>query len=540
MPPIYRKFIRETAGHPAAYVPSVYSRNLSDTILTPDALTAALQLYPRIKLKNFDETMRLLDSSSKAINPLKTLTFPILFPRMQGGTQLYTSAWAINNGIIHCDAVLLGGRFENVESSRPAAINTIQGGNGYGINCKAIQYIIGDYATTLNTYSMGSGNAPTWYNELIANNWLLYLVGTSGTTAKNFFNSSFTQTNMSDYASVPTNARGLKVADELARQALNNFVTGGLAGCAPNLAGFFLDNCGVYCGGGSNVPATADWDRDGTTDTTKSDAVALKWRTGLKRFFDYMRAVNPALKLCGNLDATAVLANGTNAYKQAPSTIDPWPSMFDGVMQEAVFGQSYSIERWGGYAEAMRSVQFAEDLVRDPSLCMFGNTGLASNGTDAYRTTPYQGFRFSSAACHVHTNMGLSWTKGSGVSADGIGYKNDWYDEFSAHPVTGVCASGWSSCGPNRKWMGTARDSRVAYNATAWQNGCHRRIFNGAAGKAVHVMVNPNTSPATLTSDTNLRRLTGTQAPSVNNGAAQNIGSTFTIPAQDGIYMLEQ
>lgn len=541
MPPIYRKFIRETAGHPAAYIPSVVSRNLVDGISVPDYIAAAIQIYPRIKVKLLDDYLAALDAQTKSITPLSQVLFPVLFPRMNSGSQGYTAAWVANNYMFNMDGVLLGGVFENVPSTRPAVINALQAGNGYGVTCRAVQYVIGDHATTNNGYSMSSGNAPTWYNELINNNWLLYANGTSGTTEPNFFNTSFIQVNNSDYPNVPLNSRGHKVEDELAYQALRNFITGGFAGCSANLNCFFHDTMAAYCAGGNNKPANGDWDRDGTTDVTKSDAVALQWRKGLKRFFDYMRANRPGIKLVGNLDATCLSENGTPYFQQAKSVITPWDSnFFDGVMHESVLGATWSIGTWSTFANAMRSIQYYEDLCSDPTLCMFGNNYLAANGTDTQITTSYQASRFTMAACYVFSNMGLSWTNSARKSGDGISTAVDWYDEFSVHPTTGVCRTAWSNAAQYRKWMGTARDARVPYNASAWQNGVYRRIFNGQGGKAVHWMINPTSSAVTVTMDTNLRRLTGTQAPSVNNGAAQNIGSTYTFQAKDAIAMLEQ
>lgn len=540
MPPIYRKFIRETAGRPAPYVPAVYSRNLSDTILTPDALTAAMQIYPRIKIKSLDDLIsKLADESIKSISPLSQVKFPILFPRMNSGTQSYTVTWA-NDGFKNLDGVLLGGAFENVPSNRESVVAALQAGNGYGVTCRVAQYMICDYYTTNNNYSMSTGNAPVWNAYLAANNLYLYMAGTSGTMARNFFRSDFSQVNLSDYASVPT-VGGRKVEDEFARQALLNFKTGAGAGVSPSLGVFFHDNIMNYCGGGTNVPGSADWDRDGAAENTNASDVSLKYRQGLKRYVDYLRANAPGLKLMANLAAVAPDASNQRPYDVGPSAMSPLYGIWDGCMYEGAYGDpTWVTISWAGHTATIKSLQYYEDFCIDPTLTMVGHIGMLSNGTDTKHTSLGQALRWSLSAVLVFTNMGYCWTGSSGNRSDGISPKLDFYGEFSAHPTTGVCATAWSNAAQNRKWMGTARNPRVAYNASAWQNGCYRRIFNGQAGKAVHVYHNPTTSPQTLISDTNLRRLTGGSDPAVNDGRAQNIGSTFTIPSQDGIWMLEQ
>jgi len=536
---IYRRFIRETAGRIQLPAPQIFFQMLSDNVPVADIATAALQIFPRIKVKTFDELLRLVDANTVSLNVANSVKYPVLFPRMNGGTQGYTTAW-VADGFTNMDAVLLGGRFENVPSTRPAVINALQAGNGFGVTCKASQYMISDYYTTNNNYSMSEANAPVWNAYLNTNNVHLYLNGTSGTKAPNFFRTDFTQVNQSDYSSVPT-VGGRKVEDEFARQALNNFVSGGLSGCAPNLYSFFHDNIAAYAGAGTNIPANADWNRDGTSDVTKSDAVALQYRTGLKRYVDYIRANQPGLKVVANLAATTLDASGNRCYDVGPSALSPIYGIWDGCMFETVYGdKTYSMIQWAGLQATIKAAQYYQDFCIDPQLTQFAIIGMQSNGTDTIRTALGQAFRWSFTACLVFTDMGYCWTGSSGNRPDGISPKLDFFGEFSAHPNTGVCSTAWSNAAQWRKWIGTRQGPRVAYNASAWQNGCYRRIFNGQNGKPVMAIHNPNTTPATVTLDANYRRLTGGSDPAVNDGRAQNTGSTVNLLGQDGILLLGQ
>lgn len=488
------------------------------------------------------------------------INFPVLFPRMNAGNQAYTVTWA-NMGYQHLDAVLLGGGFETALGNidRGPVVNALQAGNGYGVTCLAIQYMIGDGATTSTSYSMSQTGSPTWYNQVVNNNWFLYANGTSGTQISNFFNAVIKQTNGSDYASVPVNAYGCKVYDELAREALINFQTGAGKNVA-NYGGFFFDNCSVYCGGGTNQPATADWNRDGTTDTTKDAAVAQQWRNGIKRYVDYIRANRPGLKLVANLDATATTYTGNPAYKDGPTSLTSLWQIWDGVMHENMWGDAvFCITQYGGLKNAVQSLQFYEDFCLDPTLGMAGVYNLSDTGYDTIRTTPYSAFRWSFYGTLVFSNVGYCWTgngHGGGTSgsystwAGGISPTLTWFDEFSADPVTGVCASGWSTCGPNRKWMGTALDPRVPYSnigVSPYQStDIYRRRFNGAGGKQVHVFFNASyTTARTLTCDRAFRRLTGAQTNAAsanpwNTGALQALNSTISLPAYGGIILIEQ
>jgi hypothetical protein len=90
-------------------------------------------------------------------------------------------------------------------------------------------------------------------------------------------------------------------------------------------------------------------------------------------------------------------------------------------------------------------------------------------------------------------------------------YKATWYDEFDAplgRPIEGPPTAPKS----NGIWM--------------------RRYENGV------VLVNPSTSSRSISlAGLNLKRLKGTQSPSVNNGAAV---SSATVAGKDGLILIKR
>jgi hypothetical protein len=84
-----------------------------------------------------------------------------------------------------------------------------------------------------------------------------------------------------------------------------------------------------------------------------------------------------------------------------------------------------------------------------------------------------------------------------------------WFDEFDA-PL------GQATGGPP---------------TTAWQNGVYRRDFENGIS-----LVNPKgNGPQTVTLETGFKKLTGKQAPAVNNGQTVH---TVTLNDRDGVILL--
>jgi hypothetical protein len=128
-----------------------------------------------------------------------------------------------------------------------------------------------------------------------------------------------------------------------------------------------------------------------------------------------------------------------------------------------------------------------------PQLAMFAQVGSL---------TDYQGMRYGLASC-LMDNAYFTYNSSSAY--------NDlpWFDEYNAN-------------------LGQATSSP---SYSPWQNGVYRRDFaNGIA------LVNPKGNGArTVTLEAPFRRLSGTQAPSVNNGQTT---TTVTLQDRDGLILL--
>jgi hypothetical protein len=130
-----------------------------------------------------------------------------------------------------------------------------------------------------------------------------------------------------------------------------------------------------------------------------------------------------------------------------------------------------------------------------PDYQIFEQDGSASD---------YQGMRYGLTSCLMDNAFYYF-----NVSGAGGGSAITWFDEFDAS-------------------LGAATSSPPT---TAWQNGVYRRDFqNGIA------LVNPKgNGPKTVTLETTYKHLSGTQAPSINNG--QSV-TTVTLNDRDGVILL--
>jgi len=168
----------------------------------------------------------------------------------------------------------------------------------------------------------------------------------------------------------------------------------------------------------------------------------------------------------------------------------------DGGVLEAMIGESWSVESWGGWNATMAQYQKAMGPVRSPKLVIFNTWG---------RVTDYQAMRYSLATCLMN-NAWFSYTD-SGQGYHGVA----WFDEFNVN-------LGQSTTQPP---------------TAPWHNGVWRRDFeNGIA------LVNPKgNGPQTVTLETAFVKINGSQAHNVNNGATV---TSVTLQDRDGIILLRQ
>jgi hypothetical protein len=249
-----------------------------------------------------------------------------------------------------------------------------------------------------------------------------------------------------------------------------------------SLDGIFIDNF-------NNQPAvTADYTQSGSS---QSPSVAgPSWRAGYVAYVNALRASSPGSQqlVIGNLATWTVGATITEY-------VTPSPVLNGGVM-EAIIGQSYSIENYAGWSGMMAYYTHVMASVADPQLVVFAQDGSP---------TDYQGFRYGFASCL----MGNAY-----MFFDNGGNYNDYitFDEYSFN-------------------LGAATTSALVFpGATAYQNGVYRRDFaNGI------VLVNPKgNGTQTVTLETSYKHLSGTQAPTINNG--QTV-TTVTLNDRDGVVL---
>jgi hypothetical protein len=242
-----------------------------------------------------------------------------------------------------------------------------------------------------------------------------------------------------------------------------------------NWDGIFLDN--VFY----QPRVSADYDESGTTQSPS--AAGQNWRNGYAAYVHNLRAALPAgSQVWGN---TADWGNGS---------ISGYDQMLNGGVMESIIGQSYSYESQG-WAAMMKAYRIVMNATTPNGYQIFEQDGTAGD---------YQGMRYGLTSCLM--DNGYYYFN---VTGPGGGSVITWFDEFDTS-------------------LGQATSQPPT---TAWQNGVYRRDFqNGIA------LVNPKgNGPRTVTLETSYKHISGTQAPSVNNG--QTV-TTVTLNDRDGVILL--
>ena len=245
----------------------------------------------------------------------------------------------------------------------------------------------------------------------------------------------------------------------------------------PSIDGFYEDN--VFW----TPRVDADWNKDGVLDS-KSSANAGMWlRQGYQKRFQLLRQLMPGKYQIGNIadwgDKKAVLTELNGA-------------LHGGIM-EGIVGPSYSPEKWASWSEMMRWYRKTMAAVAAPKLVIFHQTGSS---------TDYQAMRYGLASCLLDDAY-YAFTDTSKGYTDVV-----WFDEFD------------TSLGKPMKGPST----------TAWNNGVYRRDYENGI-----VLVNPRgNGPVEVTLEEEFRRLSGKQAPGVNNG---QLTKSVKLNDRDGIIL---
>jgi hypothetical protein len=245
----------------------------------------------------------------------------------------------------------------------------------------------------------------------------------------------------------------------------------------PSIDGFFEDN--VFW----KPRVDADWNRDGVTDSQDSPQAGKWLREGYRKRFDLLHNLMPGKLMIGNIAD----------WGRSNAVLTEYDQMLNGGVIEGMLGPSYSPETWASWAEMMRWYRKTMAVIAEPKLVAFHQSGSP---------TDYKALRYGLASCLLDNGY-FAFTDSSKGYAGVV-----WFDEYDSK-------------------LGQAVMPPVT---TAWQKGVYRRDFeNGIA------LVNPKgNGPVEVILEGDFRRLTGNQAPGVNNG---QITRKVLLQDRDGIIL---
>jgi hypothetical protein len=280
------------------------------------------------------------------------------------------------------------------------------------------------------------------------------------------------QINTTTYAK--TDSSGVKYLAWRASRDVTELITPN-----PSADGMFID------GFGWAPLVDGDWTLSGTVQSKTNPTTQQIYRLGYAAYVGRLKALLPAGKY---------LAGNTSTWGQSNHTITEYEGLVQGGVMEGMIGESWSYETWGGWATMLGAYQKVMAATAAPQYQIFMQDGPA---------TDYQGFRYGFASCLVGGNAYFAYNLSEVYNAVNI------FDEYSAR-------------------LGTAISGPQTH---PWQNGVWRRDFaNGIA------LVNPRGNGAqTVTLEASYKHLSGTQDPSVNNGATV---TKVALNDRDGVILL--
>ena len=369
-------------------------------------------------------------------------------------------------------------------------INTWQGWRGYSGNVTTLDAVVKNLkainpSIKVFNYSMleqvgaGQGSVQGYkdqFQKVTAMNWWVYNNGVSGTRALSTWQGSygpFYEVNLTSFA--PVDANGDLWTDWFAKWVNTNFLAP-----SPSLDGIYTDSVSWYPFSASD----SDWNRDGTVDATKGATTAQWYRLGYRHYFDKVNALAPGRMQIANL------AN----WGDPNSNLTEYSGVLNGGVIEGILGFSWSPENWGSWSAMLKWYRKTMAAVAAPKLVMFHQ-----NLTPA---TDYQALRYGLTSCLMDDGY-------YAVSPNGAYHDVVWYDEFDNN-------------------LGQATSTPPG---AAWQNGVYRRDFDKGIA-----LVNPKgNGPQTVTLEAAFRKISGKQAPGINNG---QVVTTVHLNDRDGIILL--
>ncbi len=224
---------------------------------------------------------------------------------------------------------------------------------------------------------------------------------------------------------------------------------------------------------------TADWNGDGKNDANDDPEIARSHRMGHVAEWAQAHKLRPDMFLMGNTDD---LSSAEYSGK------------LHGAFLEGLIGVSWSIERWQGWETMMKKYRLALKHTSTPHLVGFNVHGKIDD---------YQRMRYGLTSCLLDNGF-FSYTN------EQVGYSSvPWFDEYDVN-------------------LGQPVDLP---STQPWQNGVYRRNYE----KGV-VLVNPGLFPTIVMLESGYRRIKGSQAQDVNNGA---VVSSIMLGGKDGILLVK-
>lgn len=329
----------------------------------------------------------------------------------------------------------------------------------------------------------------TRQNKIATQNWYVYTTGTSGTPRNSYFSSTHYAINVTDF--VPPDSAGRNAMEWMADYE-PSWIWGGAEGNTAGAAfdGVFVDNVLL------RPRINADFNRDGVTDSSSNAIVAGWYQNGLASGATWFKA-NPSNSGKFMLANSADWGNSIG-WGLGPLANSVYWKTFDGGVLEHAIGASFSIETFGSTAELVTYVQLTEDALLNPALGMF-HAYPNSGGT-----TNYKDLRHAMSCCLIVCNMTFGYAESYEQSTTNF----PWYDEYDFN-------------------LGKALENR---KTSATQNGIWRRDFENGI-----VLWCPKNVTGTINLGGTFYRLTGSQDPTVNSGAA--VTSVTFSSARDGLIL---
>jgi hypothetical protein len=223
----------------------------------------------------------------------------------------------------------------------------------------------------------------------------------------------------------------------------------------------------------------ADHMRVGTNQLRSDPTIQSAFRKGYVDYWSTLRSLNPTLKIMGNVDQDLSQAE----YK----------GQLEGAFSECLQGKSWSVETWAGWEGMMKRYRATITNTRAPNVAIFQTCAI--NGA-----VPAQA-RYGFASALLESGYFMYTVTGATTP-----FRIDEFDAPLGTPAEAAPIAATSS----GIWM--------------------RRYSNGL------VLVNPSSSTLTINVGAGYKRLSGTQEPSVNNGAVE---SSVTLPPKSGLLMLK-